>query len=96
MFHHTAWAVGSYNSCPPASPGNISNPSLPNLTPRPPETPCRPEVKNLPALSVEHAEVGELAILELCLPRRPRQRVPRELARPPVRRQQLNERNDLI
>ena len=50
---------------------------------------------NLPALSVEHAEVGELAILELRLPGRPRQRVPRELARPPVRRQQLK-RNDLI
>ena len=51
---------------------------------------------SIPALSVEHAEVGELAILELRLPRRPRQRVPRELARPPVRRQQLKTNEEML
>ena len=45
----------------------------------------------MPAFAVEHAELGKLAILELRLPRRPGQRVASELARPPVRGQQLKE-----
>ena len=45
----------------------------------------------MPAFAVEHAELGKLAILELRLPRRPGQRVAGELARPPVRGQQLKQ-----